>query len=204
MAEKVSFWFDVSCPFCWVTSRWIKEVEQVRDIEVEWIPMSLSVLNQGRNLDPGYMQRMEANWGPARVFAAIASEHPEKLDELYTVMGTMVHNEGKGAQKGFGGYDEVIATSLAQLGLGEYAAIANTSQWDEQLRQYHQGAMDAVGDEVGTPVLKLGDTAFFGPVLTRIPRGEAAGKLFDASVTLGNYPHFFELKRSRTESPRFD
>ena len=92
MTEKVTFWFDTSCPFCWVTSRWIKEVEKVRDITVEWVPMSLAVLNDGRDLDSGYMDMMKANWGPARVFAAVATEHPEKLDELYTAMGTRIRS----------------------------------------------------------------------------------------------------------------
>lgn len=205
MTEKVTFWFDTSCPFCWVTSRWIKEVEKVRDITVEWVPMSLAVLNDGRDLDPGYMDMMKANWGPARVFAAVATEHPEKLDELYTAMGTRIHPGGEGGKKGYGAYDEVIAQALEEVGLdAKYAAVANTEEWDDKLREYHQGAMDAVGNDVGTPVVKFGDTAFFGPVITRIPRGEEAGKLFDASVQLASYPHFFEIKRSRTERPRFD
>lgn len=205
MTEKVTFWFDTSCPFCWVTSRWIKEVEKVRDITVEWVPMSLAVLNDGRDLDPGYMDMMKANWGPARVFAAVATEHPEKLDELYTAMGTRIHPADEGGKKGYGAYDEVIAQALEEVGLDrKYAAVANTEEWDDKLREYHQGAMDAVGNDVGTPVVKLGDTAFFGPVITRIPRGEEAGKLFDASVQLASYPHFFEIKRSRTERPRFD
>lgn len=202
---QVKFWFDVSCPYCWVTSRWIKEVEKVRDIEVEWIPMSLAVLNDGRDLDPTYMEMMKANWGPARVFAAVKDAEPEVIDALYTDMGTRIHNQGNDHKKGFGGYNEVIAESLAAVGLdAKYAQVADTQEVDEQLRAYHQGAIDAVGDEVGTPVIKLGDTAFFGPVITRIPRGEEAGKLFDASLQLASYPHFFEIKRSRTERPVFD
>lgn len=205
MTSHVTFWFDVSCPFCWITSRWIKEVEKVRDIDVTWVPMSLSVLNDGRDLDPEYMKMMEANWGPARVFAAVATEHPEKVDELYTVLGTMVHNEGNGGRKGFGGYDDLIPSALEKVGLpASLAAVANTDEWDSALREFHASAMAEVGDEVGTPVVKLGDTAFFGPVLTRIPRGEEAGQIFDASFQLAAYPHFFEIKRSRTESPKFD
>lgn len=203
MAEQVKFWFDVSCPYAWATSRWIKEVEKVRDIEVEFIPMSLAVLNDGRDLDPAYMEKMKANWGPARVFAKVKDEQPEKVDELYTVMGTMIHSEGNGGKEGFGGYDEIIAAALDKVGLdASLSEVANTEDVDEKLRAFHQSAMDAVGDEVGTPVVKLGDTAFFGPVITRIPEGEDAGKLFDASVTLAGFPYFFELKRSRTESPQ--
>lgn len=203
MTEKVTFWFDTSCPFCWVTSRWIKEVGQVRDIEVQWVPMSLSVLNEGRDeLPEEYKEAMKANWGPARVFAAVATDFPEKLDELYTAMGAHIHNEGNDHAKGFGGYQAIIEQSLQEVGLpAELAEVANTEEWDAKLREYHQGAMDAVGDEVGTPVVKLGDTAFFGPVITRVPTGEEAGKLFDASVALAANPHFFELKRTRTERP---
>lgn len=205
MADKVSFWFDVTCPFAWVTSRWIKEVEKVRDIEVEWIPMSLAVLNEGRDLDPEYMERMVAAWGPARVFAAVADKEPEKVGELYTALGTLIHPGGESGKKEKGAYNELIKKALAEVGLDEsYAAVADTEDADASLKGYHQQAMDAVGDEVGTPVVKFGDTAFFGPVITRIPRGEDAGKLFDASVQLASNPYFFELKRTRTEFPKFD
>ena len=203
MAQSVTFWFDVSCPFCWLTSRWIKEVEKVRDIEVEWVPMSLSVLNQGRDLPEAYARKMEANWGPARVFTKVKEEAPEKIDELYTMMGTMIHTEGEGGKEGYGAYDEIIGAALDACDLPpQFADVANSEAVDEQLRAYHQQAMDNVGDEVGTPVVKLGDTAFFGPVITRVPTGEEAGKLFDASVSLASYPYFFELKRSRTEDPQ--
>ena len=206
MAEKVTFWFDTSCPFCWVTSRWIKEVEKVRDIEVTWVPMSLAVLNDGRDIPAEYADRMKANWGPGRVFAAVATKEPEKLDALYTAMGTRIHNEGTPEERSdYGAYNGVIAESLEEVGLdASYAEVADTGEWDDALKKFHQSAMDEVGDDVGTPVIKFGDTAFCGPVITRIPRGEEAGKIFDASVALAGYPHFFEIKRSRTENPQFD
>ena len=205
--ESVTFWFDVSCPFCWITSRWIKEVEQVRDIEVKWQPMSLSVLNEGRDeLPEDYKQKMTANWAPARVFTAVAVEDGEdKLDALYTEMGTRIHDGGQGGKDTPEGYDEIIRESLAAVGLpAERFDAAHAETYDAKLRGYHAGAMDSVGNDVGTPVVKLGDTAFFGPVLTRIPRGEEAGRIFDGAVALAGYPHFFELKRSRTENPEFD
>lgn len=203
MSENVTFYFDVSCPFCWQTSRWIKEVEQVRDIEVEWVPMSLAVLNDGRDLPADYAAKMEANWGPARVFAKVKAEEPGKVDELYTVMGELVHPGGEGGKEGYGAYDAVIAEALEKVGLpASFAEVANTNDEDDLLRGYHQQAMDAVGDDVGTPVVKLGDTAFFGPVITRVPEGEEAGELFDHAVGLAAYPYFFELKRSRTEMPQ--
>lgn len=203
MAEPVKFWFDCSCPFAWATSRWIKEVEKVRDISVEFEPMSLSVLNDGRDLDPGYLEMMKANWGPARVAAKIAVEQPDKVDAYYTAMGNAIHGHGQGGKKGYGAYDEIIAKALAEAGLpAEYAAVANTEEIDDKLREFHNHAISEVGDEVGTPVVKLGDTAFFGPVITRIPTGEEAGEIFDAAVRLAQYPYFFEIKRTRTEMPQ--
>ena len=203
--DTVQFWFDVSCPYCWIASRWIKQVEKVRDIKVDWTPMSLSVLNEGRNeLPEDYKEKMKANWGPARVFAAVKTNYPEKVDALYTAMGNKVHIGGRVAS-GFGGYDAVIKESLGEVGLpASLAEIANTEEYDKKLRKFHGAAMKAVGDEVGTPVIKLGKSGFFGPVLTRSPVGEEAGELFDAAVRLGEYPHFFELKRTRTEKPEFD
>ncbi|PRQ11769.1 disulfide bond formation protein DsbA [Corynebacterium sp. 13CS0277] len=206
MATPVTLYFDVSCPFCWVTSRWIKEVEKVRDVQVTFVPMSLSVLNEGREeLPADYQRKMEANWGPARVFTKVALEAPEKVDALYTALGTLIHNGGQGGKEGYGAYDGLIAEALAEVGLpAEYAAVANTQEMDAQLRAFQARAMERVGNDVGTPVLEIGERGFFGPVLTRIPRGEEAGRIFDAAVTLGSYPHFFELKRSRDEWPAFD
>lgn len=201
MAQKVTLWFDVLCPFAWQTSRWIKEVAKVRDIEVDFTPMSLAVLNDGRDgLPEDYQAMMKRAWGPARVFAAVKATEPGKVDELYTALGTKVHIEGRDTESGFG---PLIEQALAEVGLDAgYAAHADTDEWTDQLRTYHQTAIDLVGDEVGTPVIKLGDTAFFGPVITRVPVGEEAGELFDAAVRLAAYPYFFELKRTRTEGPQ--
>ncbi|EFG81482.1 hypothetical protein HMPREF0281_01258 [Corynebacterium ammoniagenes DSM 20306] len=199
----MKFWFDVTCPFAWATSRWIKEVEKVRDIEVEFVPMSLAVLNDGRDLPEDYANMMKAAWGPARVFAKVATEEPAKVDDLYTTLGNKLHGEEQGGKHDFGAYDELIKEALAETGLNaSYADVANTEEVDEQLRAFHNEGINSVGDEVGTPVLKLGDTAFFGPVITRIPTGEEAGEIFDAAFRLAQYPYFFEIKRSRTENPQ--
>ncbi|HIW92374.1 MAG TPA: disulfide bond formation protein DsbA [Candidatus Corynebacterium avicola] len=203
----VTLYFDATCPFAWVTSRWIKEVEVVRDIKVTFAPMSLSVLNEGRDLPEEYAAGMEAAWGPALVAAAVATKEPEKVDALYTALGTRIHDQGQGGRKGEGGYDDVIAEVLEEVGLSaDYAEAAKVrgdgeDSWEPALRSYQSTAIAKVGDDVGTPVVELGGRAFFGPVLTRVPRGEEAGKLFDAAVTLGSYEHFFEIKKSRTESP---
>lgn len=205
MAKQVEFFFDVSCPFAWVTSRWIIEVSKVRDIEITWSPMSLSVINRDRTELPAeYRAKMEANWGPARVFVSVATKEPEAVGRLYTVMGDLIHNQGNAGKSGYGAYDPVIVQALEKAGLDlAYAEVANSDVLDKSLEEFQERAMELVGDEVGTPVIRIGETAFFGPVLTRIPRGEEAGEIFDAAFRLASYPHFFEIKRSRTESPDF-
>ncbi|MCU1633264.1 MAG: Disulfide bond formation protein DsbA [Micrococcaceae bacterium] len=198
--EKADFWFDPLCPFAWITSRWMGEVEQVRDISVDWHVMSLSVLNEGRDLPEEYKAMMLQAWGPVRVIIAARELHGDEfVKKLYDAMGTRIHI---GQVKDF---DVVIRESLDEVGLpADLAKYAHTDEYDEQLRASHQDGIDRVGDEVGTPVVAFNGTAFFGPVLTKIPRGEAAGRIFDGAVLMAEFPEFFELKRSRTESPTFD
>ncbi|WP_411373488.1 DsbA family protein [Arthrobacter sp. MPF02] len=198
--NRADFWFDPLCPFAWITSRWIGEVEGVRDIETVWHVMSLAVLNEGRDLEPAYRESMDNAWGMVRVITAAEQEHgPETVKALYDAMGTLIHDGGEKDR------NLVIAKALAECGLpASLAGAATTDAYDEQLRASHEAGISLVGQDVGTPVVAFNGTAFFGPVLTRIPRGEEAGKLWDATTALAAYPHFFELKRSRTERPEFD
>jgi len=200
----VQFWFDPVCPWAWITSRWMLEVEQVRPVRTDWRIMSLAYLNlmqhEGKGLSEDYQERMSRAWGPIRVCAA-AAEHsgPGVLGPLYTALGTRFHNQHRREDP------TVITEALAEAGLPESLAKAATStEFDEAIKRSHHEAFDDVGLDVGTPVIRIDGHTIFGPVVTPAPKGEAAGRLWDGLVLVTGTDGFFELKRTRDRKPSFE
>ena len=205
MAEQeltpVDFWFDPLCPWAWITSRWMLEVEQVRPVQIRWHVMSLAVLNEGKDdMSERYQELMKQAWGPVRV--AIAAEQkfgPEVLGPLYTALGTRFHHEKAPKDR------PTIEAALAEAGLPtDLAEAMDSTEYDAAVRASHADGIERVGYEVGTPIISMNGTSIFGPVVTPIPRGEAAARLWDGVNLVTQTDGFYELKRSRTREPIFD
>jgi len=200
MTDHVDLWVDPACPWAWLTSRWLLEAAKVRNFDVDFHVMSLAVLNEGRELSDEYAELMKKAWGPVRVLIAAELRFGnEVVEPLYSAMGTRYHVEGEKD------LDQLIIDALMDLGLdADLADAADSTEFDKALRESHHEGMDPVGYDVGTPVIHVGDVAFFGPVVTPAPKGEAAGRLFDGVVLVASTPGFYELKRTRSEGPNFE
>jgi protein-disulfide isomerase-like protein with CxxC motif len=202
MSERTAadFWFDPVCPWAWMASRWLLEVERVRPVAPTWHVMSLAYLSDGRDLPDDYRAMMDGAWGPARVCVAAAQNHgDEVLGRLYAALGTRFHNQGRDRDRA------TVEEALIEAGLPTPLADAmEDDAYDDALRKSHHAGMDQVGLEVGTPVISVEGVAFFGPVVTPTPRGEAAGRLWDGVLLVAGTDGFYELKRSRDRDPIFD
>ncbi|WP_406381415.1 DsbA family protein [Streptomyces sp. NBC_01618] len=201
------FWFDPVCPWAWMTSRWMLEVEKVRDVEVRWHVMSLAVLNEDKldELPEEYRDLLTKAWGPVRVVVAAQQKHGDDIvGPLYTALGTRFHNQGEDITR------EAIVAALQEVGLpAELADYADLDAYDAELRASHKEGIDKVGQDVGTPVIAVPGAdgeqiAFFGPVVTPAPKGEEAAKLWDGTLLVASVPGFYEIKRTRTQGPIFD
>jgi predicted DsbA family dithiol-disulfide isomerase len=200
VTETVDFWFDPLCPWAWLTSRWMLQVEEVRDVKTNWHVMSLGILNAGKeDVTDQYKELMKLAMGPVRVcIAAEQAKGPDVLLPLYTAIGTRIHLEGRREDP------NILTEALEEVGLPtELASAATSTEFDEALSKSHHEGMDPVGYDVGTPVIHVGGIAFFGPVITPAPKGEAAGKLWDGVLLVAGTEGFFELKRSRDKPPTF-
>lgn len=199
------FWFDPVCPWTWITARWMAEVEQVRDVQVRWHPMSLAILNAGREMPADIQEILDASWGPLRVIVAAEQEHgQEAVWPLFSGIAVRIHDGGERD------LEAVVAAAVADAGLpATLAQAARSSDFDEALRASHHRGLDLVGDEVGSPIIRVpgpesAPVAFFGPVVSPAPKGEQAAVLWDGVLAVAGTPGFFELKRSRTVEPIFD
>jgi Mycothiol-dependent nitroreductase Rv2466c len=194
------FWFDPLCPWAWLTSRWMLEVEQVRPVRTRWHVMSLSILNEGRDLSEDYQETMNKAWGPVRVCIAAAEQSgSEILEPLYTALGSRFHIGQEPIER------STVEAALRDVGLPTSLADAMDSlDYDEALKKSHHAGMDQVGIDVGTPVISVNGVAFFGPVVTPTPRAEAAGRLWDGVLLVAGTDGFYELKRTRDRDPQFD
>lgn len=199
MTQTVDLWFDPVCPWAWMTSRWLLEVEKVRDVHVDFHIMSLAVLNEGRDVPPGYRELLDAAWAGVRVAMEVERTHgQEALRAFYTAIGTRYHPGGQPKERA------TLEAALTDAGLPvDLAEAGYTDARDDDLRRSHHEGMDPVGDEVGTPVIRINGTSLFGPVISPAPKGEEAGDLFDGVVKVTAYDGFFELKRTRTVGPIF-
>jgi 2-hydroxychromene-2-carboxylate isomerase len=198
--NRIDFWFDPLCPFAWISSRWVLEVERVRDVEVHWHVMSLAYLNRDKDIPDEYRELLAPAWGPVRVLIAAQERHGDKvLRPMYDAFGQRIHLDRRALHKEPDGGRGLIAEVLAEVGLeADLLDAADDTSYDDAVARSHHEGMDAVGDDVGTPTIHVNGSAFFGPVLSKIPRGEDAGRLWDGCVAVAEFPYFYELKRSRT------
>jgi 2-hydroxychromene-2-carboxylate isomerase len=205
------FWFDPTCPFAWMTSKWVRQVSARRDVAVEWRLISLRLLNRDVDYDarfpPDYEAGHTAGLRLLRVAARTRAEHgPAALDPLYAAMGERVFESEQAPGREFRGRREFVTPVLASAGLpADLADALDDESWDADIQADTDEALRLTGKDVGTPILQFGPPdgpAFFGPVISRLPGDAEALELWDHVVALARFPGFAELKRSLREQPQ--
>jgi len=195
----VQFWFDPACPFCWVTSRWLVRVASHRELDIEWLPISLLFKNDTRKGQP-FFDEVRASHGMLRVVEAVRAEgHSDRIGDLYTELGRRLHVTDESVD---------LAAILGELGLDRrLARAADDERYDAAVRSAMDDGLALVGDAVGTPIIAVerpdgsGRIGLFGPVITELPDVEASLRLWDGFLAMVATDGFFELKRTRTVAP---
>ena len=210
----LEFFFDPVCPWAWITSRWVTEVEGLRDYDVQWRFISLKFLNADKmdysKMPEGYAEIHAAGTKGLRVAArARAEQGNDAVAAVYTALGTSLHNRDERA-KFVADARGHMASLLVAAGLpGEWADDVDNTDHDELIRTETELALERTGKDVGTPILtfrpgRADEGSFFGPVISKIPRGDDAKKLWDAVETIATASGLAELKRSLRAHPSFD
>ena len=206
----IEFFWDPICPFAWLTSRWVTDVARQRDYTVDWRLICLSILNEDSDYDDfpeGYRELHNKGRRMLRVAQAVRDEHgAAAAGELYTAYGSTIWNPDGDIRSAMGEVASVehLTAALGRAGLpAELADRAEDESLDDALRESTMEALSRTGRDVGTPIITFhhngGTTSFFGPVVSQVPASEDATRLWDAVVTLAEWPSFAELKRSKRD-----
>ncbi|MHB8465353.1 MAG: mycothiol-dependent nitroreductase Rv2466c family protein [Acidimicrobiales bacterium] len=203
----VEFFFDPVCPWAWITSRWVEEVHRQRPVDVEWRFIGLRIINEHRDYDGDFAKYLDGHTIGLRLLrVAAALREKVGLDAVgpyYTAVGAAIHVDGRRDEF----LDPVAAVAPFLVELGHDPALADAALdtgWDDAIRADGAQALERTGGNVGTPILTItppDGPSFFGPVISRIPRGDEAVQLWDSVERLARFPGFAELKRSIRERP---
>ncbi len=187
-------WFDPTCPFTWATSCWLRDTAPTQGARVEWHLMSLAVLNDGSEVPEQHREAMALSWRPLRLLAAAGrTAGNEAVGALFTALGTRLHEQHRALD------DALLVESLEEAGLpADLLAAADDAAHDDAVRASHAQAQERVETDSGSPVLALDDgPAWFGPVVSPVPAGQAATDLWLGLASLSRVAQFSELKRGR-------
>ena len=201
--DTVEFYWDMVCPWCWITSRWMEDVSRQKNIHINWKFFSLKKINEGRDIPERFRTSHAIGLRALRVAAAVRQDYGnDAVGKLYTVMGSRRHHDQQDI-----GTQEMLEELLDLCGLPQtLAAAADDESWDQVIEADMEQAKAKAGDGVGVPLIVLDGgegPGFFGPVLSPAPVGEAAVQMWDAMVTVGRMPGFYEFKRTRETGPVF-